>query len=215
MTSSYLRTFLRISKFCCSTLVCARSIDRETIFASIGMSSGMLEPLHDRRHRDRRRTGASARRRATGRSASRRGRPDVRSVRGAGCRSGATRDARCRSRTGHRARRPSCARAPTPPSCSRSYARTNSSNSVVSGSRPCASASCLPSNSGLPPRMMSTPRPAMFVATVTGPAWPACAMISASFSCRPRASRSGRCAGCPDARASATSSRCSRSRRCR
>jgi hypothetical protein len=41
-TSSYLRTFLRISKFCCSTWVCADLIARETIFDSIGSSSGML-----------------------------------------------------------------------------------------------------------------------------------------------------------------------------
>ena len=35
-------------------------------------------------------------------------------------------------------------------------------------------------NSGLPPSMMSVPRPAMLVATVTAPARPACAMIVAS-----------------------------------
>ena len=40
MTSSYLRTFLRISKFCCSICVCADWIAFETIFASIGTSSG-------------------------------------------------------------------------------------------------------------------------------------------------------------------------------
>ena len=37
--------------------------------------------------------------------------------------------------------------------------------------------------SGLPPRRMSTPRPAMFVATVTADSWPAWATISASRSC--------------------------------
>src|SRR5215217_6959544 len=41
-TSSYLRTFLRISKFCCSTWVCADLMARETILDSIGSSSGML-----------------------------------------------------------------------------------------------------------------------------------------------------------------------------
>ncbi|SLI70073.1 Uncharacterised protein [Mycobacteroides abscessus subsp. abscessus] len=40
ITSSYLRTFLRISKFCCSTWVCALLIALETILASIGTSSG-------------------------------------------------------------------------------------------------------------------------------------------------------------------------------
>ena len=34
----------------------------------------------------------------------------------------------------------------------------------------------------MPPSMMSVPRPAMFVATVTAPLRPACAMIAASFS---------------------------------
>ena len=37
--------------------------------------------------------------------------------------------------------------------------------------------------SGLPPSMMSVPRPAMFVATVTAPSRPACATICASRSC--------------------------------
>ena len=41
-TSSYLRTFLRISKFCASTWVCAERIALVTIFDSIGTSSGML-----------------------------------------------------------------------------------------------------------------------------------------------------------------------------
>ena len=37
-------------------------------------------------------------------------------------------------------------------------------------------------NSGLPPSMMSVPRPAMFVATVTAPLRPAWAMMAASRS---------------------------------
>ena len=37
-------------------------------------------------------------------------------------------------------------------------------------------------NSGLPPSMMSVPRPAMLVATVTAPLRPACATICASRS---------------------------------
>ncbi len=39
------------------------------------------------------------------------------------------------------------------------------------------------SSSALPPRMMSTPRPAMLVATVTAPLRPAWAMTSASRVC--------------------------------
>ena len=39
------------------------------------------------------------------------------------------------------------------------------------------------SNSGLPPRIISVPRPAMLVAMVTAPRRPASATISASFSC--------------------------------
>ena len=42
ITSSYFSTFLRISKFCCSTWVCADLIARETNLGSIGTSSGML-----------------------------------------------------------------------------------------------------------------------------------------------------------------------------
>ena len=38
-------------------------------------------------------------------------------------------------------------------------------------------------NSGLPPNIMSVPRPAIFVATVTAPTAPALAMIAASRSC--------------------------------
>src|SRR5664280_2423135 len=41
-TSSYLSTFLRISKFCCSTWVWADRMARVTILDSIGISSGML-----------------------------------------------------------------------------------------------------------------------------------------------------------------------------
>ena len=40
ITSSYLRTFLRISALRGSTVFCAFSIDLVTIFASIGTSSG-------------------------------------------------------------------------------------------------------------------------------------------------------------------------------
>ena len=42
ITSSYFSTYLRISKFCCSTWVCALLMARVTILASIGTSSGRL-----------------------------------------------------------------------------------------------------------------------------------------------------------------------------
>ncbi len=41
-TSSYFRTFLRVSKFCCSTCDWAEAIARVTILFSIGTSSGTL-----------------------------------------------------------------------------------------------------------------------------------------------------------------------------
>ena len=40
ITSSYLRTFLRISALRCSTVFCARSMALVTIRASMGTSSG-------------------------------------------------------------------------------------------------------------------------------------------------------------------------------
>ena len=43
MTSSYLRTFLRATKFCSSTFFWALSIWFERIFASMGWSSGILK----------------------------------------------------------------------------------------------------------------------------------------------------------------------------
>ena len=43
MTSSYLRTFFRATKFCSSTFFCAPSIWFERIFDSIGWSSGILK----------------------------------------------------------------------------------------------------------------------------------------------------------------------------
>ena len=48
--------------------------------------------------------------------------------------------------------------------------------------KPAFCRSFLARNSALPPSMMSVPRPAMLVATVTAPNLPAWATISASFS---------------------------------
>ena len=43
-TSSYLSTFLRISKFWPSTWLCAEAIERDTSLDSIGTSSAMPAP---------------------------------------------------------------------------------------------------------------------------------------------------------------------------
>jgi hypothetical protein len=45
ITSSYLRTFLRISAFLVSTVVWARSMALVTILASIASSSGSARPI--------------------------------------------------------------------------------------------------------------------------------------------------------------------------
>ena len=58
-----------------------------------------------------------------------------------------------------------------------------SSGDAVSSVWPCLRSSSSSIPSGLPPRMMSVPRPAMLVATVTEPTPPACAMMAASRSC--------------------------------
>ena len=55
-------------------------------------------------------------------------------------------------------------------------------SAMSSSERPALRRSFLARNSALPPSMMSVPRPAMLVATVTAPYLPACATISASFS---------------------------------
>ena len=55
--------------------------------------------------------------------------------------------------------------------------------SSPSRSTPSAASSCWARSSALPPRMMSTPRPAMLVATVTAPRRPAWATTSASRKC--------------------------------
>ena len=55
-------------------------------------------------------------------------------------------------------------------------------SAIISSDRPALRRSFLAKNSALPPSMMSVPRPAMLVATVTAPNLPAWATISASFS---------------------------------
>ena len=100
--------------------------------------------------------------------------------RGAGCRCGATRGARCRGCAGRPASRTSS------PSFLQAvaYFSTTFSNSSgsASSSLPCSLKSSFASISALPPRMMSVPRPAMFVDTVIAPLRPACATTKASFS---------------------------------
>ena len=55
-------------------------------------------------------------------------------------------------------------------------------SAIISSLRPAFFSSALARYSALPPSMMSVPRPAMLVATVTAPNLPAWATISASFS---------------------------------
>ena len=57
------------------------------------------------------------------------------------------------------------------------------SSGVSAGSRPCCLRVWTAMNSALPPSMMSVPRPAMLVATVTAPLRPAMATTAASRSC--------------------------------
>ena len=84
---------------------------------------------------------------------------------------------------------PARPRAPSAPSlgtrrcAARSRPRARASHSSVPGSTPWPRSLVAASTSALPPRTMSTPRPAMFVATVTAPGRPAWATISASRKC--------------------------------
>ena len=63
---------------------------------------------------------------------------------------------------------------PSRPPRGRSAHAASYSSGVSSGSRPCCLSAATARNSGLPPSMMSVPRPAMLVATVTAPLRPAC-----------------------------------------
>ena len=102
-----------------------------------------------------------------GRSGSRRGRPDGRSGHAAGCRCAGSRGARCRARRGRRARGPCRPRPRTRPSklLEQLAAYFSGDSSTVRAPRRAPRCGARPS--GLPPRRMSTPRPAMLVATVT------------------------------------------------
>ena len=110
-----------------------------------------------------------------------RGRPGGRSGHGAGCRCGGSRGARCRARRDRRARGPGRPLRRTPRGTSRAAPRSAPRSS--SGGTPSASSSLRARPSGLPPRRMSTPRPAMLVATVTPCSCPACVTMCASRSC--------------------------------
>ena len=178
-TSSYLRTFLRISKFCCSTWVCALRMALVTMPASIGTSSGRrnrfmidstmpaVEPAHQlvaqgqvepRLARVALPAGAAAQLVVDAPRLVPLGAQHVQPARLADL-LGLGGDL-----LAHLARR----RRPRPP-------RTPRGSPPGPGPRPRSSTSAR--NSGLPPSMMSVPRPAMLVATVTAPARPACATI--------------------------------------
>ena len=103
------------------------------------------------------------------------GHPGDLTVRAADCRCAGTRAARYRGRTGRRAAGP-----PRAPWRCRSFALSSASchaasysSGVSSGVRPRSRNAWSAANSGLPPSMMSVPRPAMLVATVTAALRPA------------------------------------------
>ena len=87
------------------------------------------------------------------------------------------------------------------PSPARSAHAASYSSGVSSGVRPRSRSAWSAANSGLPPSMMSVPRPAMLVATVTAPLRPAAATIAASRACCLALSTS-----CGDARGAAATS---------
>ena len=106
ITSSYLRTFLRISKFCCSICVCADWIALETGSGLDRHVLGQAQEVHHRRdplavEPDHQVVAEREVEPGLARVALAAGRG-----RAAGCRCGATRAARCRARTARRARRP-------------------------------------------------------------------------------------------------------------
>src|SRR6266540_3649779 len=184
MTSSYLRTFLRRSKFCDSTCRCALAIARVTSRCVIGTSSGRL----NRSIRLATVLVANIRMRSSSRDRKNLDSP------GSPCRPE-------RPRSWLSIRRDSCRSVPSthsPPSCttlscsaatspvlistSDCSAWLHASGSISSGSMPLTRSDSCARYSTLPPSMMSTPRPAMLVATVTAPSRPACAMMCASRS---------------------------------
>ena len=183
MTSSYLRTSLRISALRPSTVFWARSIALETILASMGRSSGIARSMtHDTAPVANRRIRSSSRRQVEPALAG--VALAARTGRAAGCRCAATRGARCRAR---RARpssmtpRASAGARRAQPARALVNAASNSSDARLEALRATASRRARPS--ALPPRTMSTPRPAMLVATVTACRRPAWATISASRKC--------------------------------
>ncbi len=174
-TSSYLRTFLRISKFCCSTWVCALRMALVTIFASIGTSSGSLSRfMIDSTHRAVEPAHQVV---AEGEVEPRLARVALT----AGPAAQLVVDAAGLVPLGAQHVEPAgLARPPRPrprPAPSAAATALVPGRLVLlaaspPGSSPRARSSRSARNSGLPPSMMSVPRPAMLVATVTAPGVP-------------------------------------------
>ncbi len=150
MTSSYLRTSLRISALRPSTVFWARSIALVTIFASMGTSSGRARPITQLIApvaKSRMQLVLEAR----GRSGSRPGRPGGRSGPAAGCRCAGSRGARCPARRGRRAPLTRGAlRLATPLRSPGAFARGRRLPRSVPGSDPRLATSCRARPSGLP-----------------------------------------------------------------
>ena len=169
MTSSYLRASLRISALRASTVFCARSIALATVLDSIGHVLGQgaaHDPAHGAGGEEAEQLVVEAQVEAALARVALAARAAPQLVVDAPALVALAAEhvearracAPPRPRPGSAPRwRPAGAPArPAPPRSSRST--------------PSAASSCWASSSGLPPRMMSTPRPAMLVATVTAPA---------------------------------------------
>ena len=173
-----------MSKWRSSTFFWAASMRRETMPALDGLAFLHAEAGQHVRRPIRRRRCASGRLAATGRNATGAG---IALPAGAAAQlvvdAAASRAVRCRRCAGRPSRRP-CGLPPSSSPCvsmsstvcfQTSFGHVEAAYGVL-----VLEAAAQASVSGLPPRMMSVPRPAMFVAMVTAPMRPAWATISAS-----------------------------------
>ena len=171
-----------MSKLCSSTFFWAASMRRDDHAALDRLARLHAELGEDAWRPIRRRRRASDRLAATGRIGSNRDRLAGRPGRAAGCRCGGLRAVRCRR----------CAGRPSSATSRPSSSIFSLALDVVDGLLPhvighveaggvfVLEAGPRRASPGLPPRMMSVPRPAMLVAMVTAPMRPAWATISAS-----------------------------------
>ena len=174
MTSSYCRSCLRTSKFCPSTLACARSSDLFTHGWTIASPSFMpsVDSTLSRRCEPNRRIRSSSRHR---KNCERPGSP---------CRPERPRSWLSIRRLSWR----SVASTNSPPASLTACSSASWSASIrrrisVGSASGSAAIACMILKSTLPPSFMSVPRPAMLVAIVTAETFPASATIWASRSC--------------------------------